>query len=57
MPILENSIANITANSSNARYINSSSLLIIDEASMCPMQVLKILDRLLRDICVENDKR
>ena len=44
IPILENSVANITANS---RYINSSSLIIIEEVSMCPLQVLKIIDRLL----------
>jgi PIF1 helicase. len=24
---------------------------------MCPLQVLKIIDRLLRDLCHENDKR
>ena len=24
---------------------------------MCPLQVLKIIDRLLRDQCDENDKR
>ena len=52
---LENSVANITANSS--RYINSSSFIIIDEVSMCPLQVLKIIDTLLRDLCAENDKR
>ena len=57
MPILENSVANITANSSYGRYINSSSLIIIDEVSMCPLQVLKIIDRLLWDLCHENDKR
>ena len=57
IPILENSVANITANSSYGRYINSSSLIIIDEVSMCPLQVLKIVDRLLRDLCHENTKR
>lgn len=45
--LLANSLANITANSSYGRYINSSSLIIIDEVSMCPLQVLKIIDRLL----------
>ena len=35
MPILENSVANITANISYARYINLPSLIIIDEVSMC----------------------
>jgi hypothetical protein len=47
MPILENSVANIIANSSYGRYINSSSLIIINEVSMCPLRVLKIIDRLL----------
>ena len=39
MPILENFVANITANISYVRYINLSSLIIIDEVSMCPLQV------------------
>lgn len=43
IPVLENSVANVTANSSYGRYINSSSLIIIDEISMCPLQVLKSL--------------
>ena len=57
MPILENSVANIIANISYVRYVNSSSLIIIDEVSMCPLQVLKFIDRLLRYLCHENDKR
>jgi PIF1 helicase. len=57
IPILKNSVANITANSSYGRFINSSLLIIIDEVSMCPLQLLKIIDRLLRDLCDENDKR
>ena len=56
-PILENPVANITANSGYRRYINSSSLIIIDEVYMCPLLVLKIIDRLLWDLCHENDKR
>ena len=56
IPILENSVANIAPNSSYGCYINSSSLIIIDEVSMCPLQVLKIIDRLLRDLRVENDR-
>ena len=40
---LENSVANITANISYVRYINLSYLRIIDEVSMCPLQVLKII--------------
>ena len=55
MPILENSVANITENISYVHYINLSSFIIIDEVSTCPLQVLKI--RLLRDLCDENDKR
>ena len=52
MPILENSVANI----SYVGYINLSSLIIIDEVSKCPFQVLKLTDRLLRDLCNENVK-
>ena len=40
MPILENSVANI----SYVRYINISTMIIIDEVSMCPLQALKIID-------------
>ena len=43
MPIFENSAANIIANISYVRYINISEK-IIDEVSMCPLQVLKIID-------------
>ena len=57
MPILENSVANITANISYVRFINLLPLIIIDEVSMCSLQVLKLIDRLLRDICHEHDKR
>ena len=56
MPILENSVANIIVNISYVRYINISSLIIIDEVSMWPLQVLKIIDRLLWDLCDENVK-
>lgn len=69
IPILESSVPNITANSSYGSFINSSSLIIIDEVSMCPLQALKILvekknnkmsienlDKILRDLCDENDK-
>ena len=56
MHILENFVANSTANSSYGRYINSSSLIIIDEVYMCPLQVLNITDTLLRDPCDQNDK-
>ena len=56
MPILENSVANITANISYVRYINIS-LIIIHEVSMCPLQVFKIIGKLLRDLCHESNKR
>ena len=57
MPILENSVVNITEYISYVRYIHLSSFIIIDEVSMCPLQELKMIDRLLRDLCDENDKR
>jgi len=47
IPILRISVANITANSSYVCYINSSSLIIIDEVSMCPLQVLKIIRQII----------
>ena len=56
IPILENSVGNITASSSYGHYIKSSSLIIIYEVSMCLLQVLKIIDKLLQDLCDENDK-
>ena len=55
-PLYRRRFANITANSSYGHYINSLSLIIIDEISMCPLQVLKIIDRLLRDLCDKNDE-
>ena len=55
-PILEISVAINTVNGSYGRYINSSSLIIIDEVSTCHLQVLKVIDRFLRDLCDENDK-
>ena len=56
IPILENPVANIIANVSYGRYISSSSLIIIAEVSRFPLKVLKIIDRLLRDLCDEDDK-
>ena len=54
MPILENSVLlQIVAIS----LLNSSSLIIFDEVSMCPLQVLKIIDTLLRDLCHENEHK
>ena len=50
IPISENAVANIIENSCYGRYINSSSLIIIDEVTMCPLQVMKIKDRLLRNL-------
>lgn len=57
IPLLDTSVANITPNSKQGRYINNASLIIIDEVSMCPVQLLKILDKLLKDLCtVEENK-
>lgn len=57
IPCLENSVANVSANSSLGRQINSASLIIIDEISMCPVYVLKTVDRLLRDLCTNVNDR
>lgn len=53
IPVLENSVANINKNSSYGHFINQASLIIIDEISMCPLTVLKAIDRLLRDLCTD----
>ena len=45
------------ANISYVRYINLSSFIIINEVSMYPFQVIKLIDRLLRDLCHEHDRR
>lgn len=57
IPILENSVSGVTPNSSFGRCIYDSSLIIIDEVSMCPLQVLKIIDRLLKDLCTNPDDK
>lgn len=53
IPVLENSVPNISPNSAQGRFINSASLILIDEISMCPLLILKAIDRLLRDLCTD----
>ncbi|UYV75884.1 hypothetical protein LAZ67_13001669 [Cordylochernes scorpioides] len=48
--LLENSVAAISANSSEAELIRRSSLIIWDEAPMAHYRALEIVDRLLKDI-------
>ncbi|UYV80109.1 hypothetical protein LAZ67_18001721 [Cordylochernes scorpioides] len=50
IPLLENSVAAISANSSEAELIRRSSLIIWDEAPMAHYRALEIVDRLLKDI-------
>ncbi|UYV76485.1 hypothetical protein LAZ67_14000604 [Cordylochernes scorpioides] len=50
IPLLENSVAAISANSSEAELIHRSSLIIWDEAPMAHYRALEIVDRLLKDI-------
>ncbi|XP_055307911.1 ATP-dependent DNA helicase PIF1-like [Sitodiplosis mosellana] len=57
IPILDTSVANVVPNSVHGRYINHASLILIDEISMCPLQVLKIIDRLLRDLCESTEDK
>lgn len=57
IPILENSVPNISPNSVQGRYINSASLILIDEISMCPILILKAIDRLLRDLCSDEQNK
>lgn len=55
--LLENTVPNIPPNSNDGQYINSSSLIIIDEISMCPLQALKAIDTLLKDLCTDQSKK
>ncbi|UYV81233.1 hypothetical protein LAZ67_20000416 [Cordylochernes scorpioides] len=50
IPLLENSVAAILANSSEAELIRRSSLIIWDEAPMAHYRALEIVDRFLKDI-------
>ncbi|UYV63493.1 hypothetical protein LAZ67_2004302 [Cordylochernes scorpioides] len=50
IPLLENSVTAISANSSEAELIRRSSLIIWDEAPMAHYRALEIVDRLLKDI-------
>lgn len=50
IPILENSVSRINPTSSDAQYLKSVSLIIIDEAPMAPNLVLKVINQLLCDI-------
>lgn len=54
IPILETSVANVTANSVHGHYLNSALLIIIDEISMCPVEVFKIIDWLYRNFANED---
>lgn len=57
IPLLETSVPKITPNSPYGRFLDSLSLIIIDEVSMCPLQVLKIVDKLLKDVCSDVQKK
>lgn len=57
IPILDTSTANITPNSSYGRYINPVHLIIIDEISMCPINVFKVIDTFLRDLTTDSTKK
>lgn len=56
IPILENSVSSITPNSIQGQFINSASHIIIDEVSMCPLHCLKLIDRLFRDLSVNENR-
>lgn len=53
---MENSTSGIKPNTPEAKIIKECSLIIIDEISMCPVYVLNIVDRLLRDLMREENK-
>nr|XP_015922387.3 ATP-dependent DNA helicase PIF1 [Parasteatoda tepidariorum] len=56
IPLLENYVSGIPANSRHAIRLLQSSLIIIDEVSMCPVYAIQVIDRLLRDIASNGDK-
>lgn len=53
--LVENSVSSIKPNSSQDQKIKNASLFIVDETSMCPLYGLMVIDRLMKDIC-ENDQ-
>ncbi|XP_055306515.1 ATP-dependent DNA helicase pif1-like [Sitodiplosis mosellana] len=57
IPITETSVSSVTPNSVYGRYLNSLALIIIDEISMCPLLLLKLLDRLFKDLCTDENKK
>lgn len=57
IPLLDTSVPKISANSAYGRFLDSLSLILIDEISMCPLQVLKIIDKLLKDVCSDVHKK
>lgn len=57
IPILDTSVSKVTPNSSQGHFINASSLILIDEVSMAPLQICKVIDRLLKDLCTNDDDK
>lgn len=53
IPLLDTSVSSITATSPDGRRLVGASLIIIDEVSMCPLQALKVVDKLMRDLCTD----
>lgn len=57
IPLLDTSVPKISANSAYGRWLDRLSLLLIDEVSMCPLQALKIIDNLLKDVCSDEQRK
>lgn len=57
IPITDTSVSSITPNSPYGRYVNSVDLVLIDEISMCPLLLLKVLDRLFKDLCTNPNNK
>lgn len=55
IPILESSVANVSTNNVHGLYLNSTSIIIIDEIYICPIDVFKIINLLYRDFTTDND--
>lgn len=54
IPLNSTSVSNIKPNSIHAQYLNTVKLIILDEATMTPSPALTIIDRLLRDIAIDE---
>ena len=55
VPVLDNSTCNVRPNSDHAEYLREQDLFLLDEASMISTHAFHAIDRMLRDICGNNN--